>query len=147
MTRCLSGRKAFVHNVKKLAVVSVLEALIQRVSKDPTNSKHHSPDQNQRNWQKKKILIQGFKALWGKCRRGGIFSNLHSQTLTFKTETPLMIAKQLPTSSFLSLLLSLQIKPNLQGEIMTNRRKIPWAYCTFTKLVHPSLMKILWRLY
>lgn len=65
MTRCLSGRKTFIHNVEKLAVVSVLEALVQRVSKDPAYGKHHNPDQNQRNWQKKEnIDSRGeFKAL------------------------------------------------------------------------------------
>lgn len=48
MSGRLGGGKTFVHDVEELTVVGVLEALVQRVSKDPSDGKHHEPDQNQR---------------------------------------------------------------------------------------------------
>lgn len=58
MARCLCGRKTFIHDVEKLAVVCVLEALKQRVSNDPVDSENYDPDENQRNWGRQKIQIE-----------------------------------------------------------------------------------------
>lgn len=45
----LAGRKPLLHDVEKLAVVAVLQAVKQGVPQDPADGEHHHADQSQRN--------------------------------------------------------------------------------------------------
>lgn len=47
----LGGGKSVLNDVEKLPVISVLQAVKERISEDPTDGDHHHhADQDQRNW-------------------------------------------------------------------------------------------------
>lgn len=51
VSRSLGGGKSLLDDVEKLPVISVLQAVKQRISEDPTDGDHHHhADQDQRNW-------------------------------------------------------------------------------------------------